>query len=65
MDAHSNDFTECGVVSPVGTYDLTIPPSIRFGWGRLQELPEVVLGLGKRLLLVVGRTSFIASGAER
>jgi alcohol dehydrogenase class IV len=65
MDAHSNDFTECGVVSRVGTYDLTIPPSIRFGWGRLQELPEVVLGLGKRLLLVVGRTSFIASGAER
>jgi len=48
----------------VGGYDLTVPPAIRFGWGRLAELAEVIPSLGTRALLVVGRTSFAQSGAE-
>ncbi len=45
-------------------YDLSFPPSIRFGWGRLDELGEALVSLGEHALLVVGHHSFVASGAE-
>lgn len=45
-------------------YDLSFPPSIRFGWGRLDELGEAIASLGDHALLVVGQQSFAASGAE-
>lgn len=48
----------------IGPYDLTVPPSIRFGWGRLTELAEVIAAHGQRALFVVGRRSFTDSGAE-
>jgi alcohol dehydrogenase class IV len=53
-----------GAQEAVGNYDLTLPPVVRFGWGRLLELAEVVAALGSRGVFVVGRTSFIESGAE-
>ncbi len=45
-------------------YDLAFPPSIRFGWGRLEELGDVIAGLGQQALVVAGRQSFVASGGE-
>lgn len=49
----------------VGFYDLTVPPSIRFGWGRLAELPDAIKALGTRAVFVVGRNSFTESGGEK
>jgi len=34
-------------------------PEIRFGAGTLQQLPEVLAGYGRRVLLVTGRSAFI------
>ena len=51
-------------LAALGRYDLAFPPSIRFGWGRLAELAEVIAALGRRAVFVVGRTSFRESGAE-
>lgn len=45
-------------------YDLAFPPSIRFGWGRLAELGDVIAELGQQALLVAGQQSFVASGGE-
>ena len=56
--------TAMAAVTSIGSYDLTLPPALRFGWGRLREIAEVVASLGKRALLIVGRTSFAESGAE-
>lgn len=53
-----------GSLVGVDRYDLTVPPAIRFGWGRLGELAEAITALGTRPLFVVGRKSFGDSGAE-
>jgi len=37
------------------TYDLVLPPAIRFGAGRVAELGAMVAGLGRRALVVGGR----------
>ncbi len=44
-------------------YTLSLPRKIVFGWGRVQEAPEHILPLGKRILLITGRASQAASGA--
>ncbi|MFZ4731303.1 MAG: iron-containing alcohol dehydrogenase [Pirellulales bacterium] len=36
-------------------YDLVLPPAIRFGAGRIEEIGAVVAGLGRRALVVGGK----------
>ena len=38
-------------------------PRILFGEGRIRELPDLVLSFGRRVLLVTGQRSFLASSA--
>ena len=43
-------------------YDLVVPPSIRFGTGRMSEVAAVAAGLGRTAWLVGGRHSLVGSG---
>jgi alcohol dehydrogenase class IV len=45
-------------------FSLEVPAVIHFGAGSLRKLPEIVAGLGKRVLLVVGRSWLSTSGFE-
>jgi alcohol dehydrogenase class IV len=39
-------------------FDLTVPADVRFGAGRVSEVPEALLGLGaSRVLVITGRTT--------
>ena len=40
-------------------YDLTVPPVVCFGHGRIAEVGRVAAVLGKRIWLVVGNHSFL------
>ena len=46
------------------SYDLTMPPLVRFGTGRVTEVGEVAATLGRRIWLVTGGSSYVASGAQ-
>jgi alcohol dehydrogenase class IV len=46
------------------SYDLTMPPLVRFGTGRVTEVGEVAATLGRRIWLVTGGSSYVASGAK-
>ncbi|MDA8042451.1 MAG: iron-containing alcohol dehydrogenase, partial [Pirellulales bacterium] len=45
-------------------YDLTVPPVVCFGHGRIAEVGRVAAVLGKRIWLVVGNHSFDACGGR-
>ena len=45
-------------------YDLTVPPVVCFGHGRIAEVGRVAAVLGKRIWLVVGNHSFGACGGR-
>jgi len=45
-------------------YDLTVPPVVRFGHGRIAEVGCVASVLGKRIWLVVGKHSFTECGGK-
>jgi alcohol dehydrogenase class IV len=53
----------CGI--DPGAWDFLAPPVIRFGAGRVSELPEVVAPLGFRVWLVGGRRSLVSGPAGR
>ena len=40
-----------------GSFTLTLPRKVVFGWGRLREAPEHTVALGRRILLVIGKRS--------
>ena len=42
------------------SYDLTVPPVVRFGHGRIAEVGHIAAILGKRIWLVVGKQVFLA-----
>lgn len=46
------------------SYDLTIPPIVRFGFGRIAEVGSIAAVLGKQIWLVVGRHSFTICGGR-
>ena len=46
------------------SYDLTIPPIVRFGFGRIAEVGSIAAVLGKQIWLVVGRHSFTTCGGR-
>ena len=46
------------------SYDLTVPPVVRFGHGRIAEAGHIAAILGKRIWLVVGKHSFAVSGGR-
>ena len=46
------------------SYDLTVPPVVRFGHGRIAEVGHIAAILGKRIWLVVGKHSFAACGGR-
>src|SRR5947209_1036204 len=48
--------------SRMNAFTLTTPPKVLFGWGAVEQLPKEVARLGKRPLVVTGR-SLRASGA--
>ena len=50
--------------SGCSSYDLTIPPVVRFGHGRIAEVGHVATVLGKRIWLVVGKRSFSTCGGR-
>jgi len=50
------------VRDPATAYDLVLPPTIRFGPGRADEIPAVAAGLGRVAWIVGGRRSLVASG---
>jgi len=45
-------------------YELTVPPQVRFGPGRIAEVGEIAAGLGRRVWLVTGGESFARSGGR-
>ena len=45
-------------------FSLEMPVAIHFGSGSLRKLPDIVAGLGKRVLLVSGRQWLAGSGWE-
>ena len=47
-----------------GSYDLTVPPVVRFGHGRIAEVGHVATALGKLIWLVVGKRSFSTCGGR-
>ena len=48
-----------------GAYDLALPPTIRFGPGRVAEVAAMAAGLGRTAWLVGGRRSLVESGVLR
>ena len=46
------------------SYDLTVPPVVRFGHGRIAEVGHIAAILGKRIWLVVGKHSFAVCGGR-
>ena len=44
---------------PFNSFSVARLPESRFGAGTLQQLPEVLAGYGRRVLLVTGRSAFI------
>jgi len=46
-------------MQPFPAFNVARLPEIRFGAGTLEQLPEVLSGYGRRVLLVTGRGSFI------
>ncbi len=50
---------------PPARFDLTLPSDIRFGAGRVAELPGALAGLGlRRVMVVTGRTTSRADGVR-
>jgi alcohol dehydrogenase class IV len=49
----------------LGAYDLSMPPIIRFGCGRIGEIGEVAALLGRHVWLVGGARSLLHSAARR
>ena len=44
--------------APLAAFHVARLPEIRFGPGRLSELPDVLAGFGRRVLLVIGHRAF-------
>ncbi len=49
------------MTEPFTAFDIARLPRIRFGNGRIAELPEIAAGFGHRLVLVTGARSFVAT----
>jgi alcohol dehydrogenase class IV len=64
MTGKSTSVVDGGGIDP-GAWDFLAPPVIRFGAGRVSELPEVVAPLGSRVWLVGGRRSLVSGPAGR
>jgi alcohol dehydrogenase class IV len=46
------------------SYDLTVPPIVRFGSGRIAEVGSIATVLGNRIWLVLGKHSFATCGGR-
>ena len=46
------------------SYELTIPPIVRFGFGRIAEVGDIATVFGNRIWLVIGQHSFTTCGGK-
>lgn len=46
------------------SYELTIPPIVRFGFGRIAEVGDIATVFGNKIWLVIGKHSFTSCGGK-